>query len=157
MRYGLSLILLFLFNTIYSQNHTISGFITDQSNGENIFSANIIVDSLRLGTTSNNFGFYSLTLPEGKHKISYSYIGYSSKEIEIDLQSDFIKNIEFINSASELSEIKVYAEKSIVETTETSVISLPIKQVFKIPALLGEVDVLKAIQLLSRLETVQSM
>ena len=148
MRYNLSLLLLFLFNTIYSQNHTISGFITDQSNGENIFSANIIVDSLRLGTTSNNFGFYSLTLPEGKHTISYSYIGYSSKEIEIDLQSDFIKNIEFINSASELSEIKVYAEKSIVETTETSVISLPIKQVFKIPALLGEVDVLKAIQLL---------
>ena len=148
MRYFLSITILVLFNNIYAQNYTISGYITDESNGESIFSANIIVDSLRLGTTSNNFGFYSLTLPKGEHKISYSYIGYSSKEIEINLQSDIVKNIEFIDSVSELSEIKVYAQKNIVETTETSVIDLPIKQVFKIPALLGEIDVLKAIQLL---------
>ena len=148
MRYFLSITILFLFNNIYAQNYTISGYITDESNGESIFSANIIVDSLRLGTTSNNFGFYSLTLPKGEHKISYSYIGYSSTEIKINLQSDIVKNIEFIDSASELSEIKVYAQKNIVETTETSVIDLPIKQVFKIPALLGEIDVLKAIQLL---------
>ena len=148
MKKTIARLLLCFCSIIYAQTHTVSGYISDAANGENIFGANIIIDSLKLGTTSNNFGFYSLTLPEGNHTISYSYIGYSSKQIKVNLQSDLIKNIEFTNVASELNEVKLYAEKSIVETTETSVITLPIKQVFKIPALLGEVDVLKAIQLL---------
>tara|TARA_B100000579_G_scaffold137603_1_gene111694 strand:- start:14238 stop:16616 length:2379 start_codon:yes stop_codon:yes gene_type:complete len=148
MRLLIISILVLLYTDTYSQTHTLSGYITDVSNGENIFGANIIVDSLSVGTTSNNFGFYSITLPTGNHTISYSYIGYSSQMLNINLKSDISNNIEFTNTASELNEVKLFGEKSIVEKTETSVIDLPIKQVFKIPALLGEVDVLKAIQLL---------
>ena len=95
----------------YGQTYTISGYITDESNGENIFGANIILDSLKLGTTSNSFGFYSLTLPAGKHKIIYSYIGYASQEIVINLQSDLINDVEFFTQTSNLDEIKLYAEK----------------------------------------------
>ena len=133
---------------MWAQTYTISGYITDGSNGENILGANIVSDSLRLGTSSNNYGFYSLTLPAGPHRIIYTFIGYTSREININLKKDINQDIEFFASKSELDEVQLYSEKNIVEKTQTSEITIPIKQIFKIPALLGEVDVLKAVQLL---------
>ena len=78
------LVLLFIFNTSISQttqkNYTISGFISDETNGETIVGVNIFSDSLKVGTSSNNYGFYSLTLPEGRHEIVYSYMGYNTEK-----------------------------------------------------------------------------
>jgi len=146
------LVLLFIFNTSISQttqkNYTISGFISDETNGETIVGVNIFSDSLKVGTSSNNYGFYSLTLPEGRHEIVYSYMGYNTEKILIILNENTLQNVEFFPSTTALEEVKLYSEKSIVEQTQTSQINIPIKQIFKIPALLGEVDVLKAIQLL---------
>ena len=142
------IILTLICHSGYSQTYTISGYITDSTNGESIVGANIVSDSLRLGTSSNGFGFYSLTLPTGEYKIRYTYIGYSSQEINFNLNKNISNDIEFSISTSTLDEVILSSEKSIVETTQTSVIDLPIKQLFSIPALLGEVDVLKAIQLL---------
>ena len=148
MRLFIITIFCLLFHFSSAQTYTISGYITDHTNGESVFGANIIVDSLRLGTASNSFGFYSLTLPKGNHTVSYSYMGYAQINKNINLIVDTVNNIEFYNQDSALDEVKLYAEKNIVEKTETSVIEIPVKQIFKIPALLGEVDVLKAIQLL---------
>ncbi len=65
--------------------HLISGIITDALSGEALLSANVYSPELRKGSSSNNFGYYALYLPEGKHRIVISYLGYKSKEIEIDL------------------------------------------------------------------------
>ena len=74
MKFFLLQFLVLIISISYTQNYTISGYITDQSNGESIFGANIFSDSLQLGTTSNSYGFYSSTLPAGQHQIIYSYI-----------------------------------------------------------------------------------
>ena len=66
--------------SIFSQwNYTISGYITDESNGESIVGVNIYSKELNLGAISNNYGFYSLTLPKGDHEIFYSFIGYDNE------------------------------------------------------------------------------
>ena len=131
-----------------SENYTLSGFISDSSNGETLIGVNIIVDSLNIGTSTNNYGFYSLTLPKAQYNINFSYIGYKTKQLKLKLDSNITYNTELSLIKSELDEIVISDKKNIVQQTQTSQVTVPIKQIFKIPALLGEVDVLKAIQLL---------
>lgn len=133
----------------YAQTkHTISGYITDKNNGESIVGVNIYCEELNLGVTSNTFGFYSLTLPAGTYEISYSFIGYKTEFKNFKLNISMQYDVEFQLSSINISEVVVTAEKNIVEKTQTSMIEVPIEQIKTIPALLGEVDVLKAIQLL---------
>ena len=117
-------IFLLLSSSAIAQKYTISGYITDGTNGESILGANIVADSLRLGTSSNNYGFYSLTLPEGKYNIIYTFIGYSPQEIYVNLTKDMTQNIEFYPTTSELDEINLLGEKNIVESTQSSVINV---------------------------------
>lgn len=144
------LILLFplIISSQNSENYTLSGFISDSSNGETLIGVNITVDSLNIGTSTNNYGFYSLTLPKAQYNINFSYIGYKTKQLKLKLDSNITYNTELSLIKSELDEIVVSDKKNIVQQTQTSQVTVPIKQIFKIPALLGEVDVLKAIQLL---------
>ena len=74
------LILLSIVTSSYAQNtHTISGYISDKSNGESVVGANIYSKALNLGVTSNTYGFYSLTLPEGIYDVSFTFIGYQNQ------------------------------------------------------------------------------
>ena len=149
MKFILLFITLFIFQiSVYAQNYTLSGFITDENNGETIIGANIFCAELGLGTTANTYGFYSLTLPEGNYEIMFSFLGYVSQVVKINFDKDVKKNIQFEPSSTLINEVVVSSEKSIVEKNQTSTISILIKQIKKIPALLGEVDILKAIQLL---------
>ena len=142
-------LLVFIFTNVFAQNkHTISGYITDANNGESIVGANIYCKELNLGVTSNTYGFYSLTLPEGTYDISYSFIGYKTENKNFKLNNSMKYDIEFQLSSINIKEVVVTGDKNIVEKTQTSVIEIPIEQIKTIPALLGEVDVLKAIQLL---------
>ena len=146
------ILLLVLFPLIlFSQNeklYTLSGYVSDLNNGESLIGVNIVVDSLNVGTTSNSYGFYSLTLPEGKYDIRYTYIGYAAKVVNYNFNRSISGDMELSVTNEELDEVLLSSEKNIVEKTQTSEVTIPIKQIFKIPALLGEVDVLKAIQLL---------
>lgn len=143
------LILLSILTSSYAQQkYTISGYVTDKSSGESIVGTNIYSKDLNVGVSSNTYGFYSLTLPEGTHNISFSFIGYKRIDKEFILNKDQIYNAEFELSSKKIREVTVTGEKNIVEKTQTSVIDVPIEQIRTIPALLGEVDVLKAIQLL---------
>ena len=150
MRNYLSLFIFLLFITsVFGQDkHTISGYITDKNNGESIVGANIYCTELDLGVTSNTYGFYSLTLPSGTYNISYSFIGYQTENKNFQLINSKKYDVEFELSTVNIQEVVVTADKSIVEKTQTSMIDIPIEQIKTIPALLGEVDVLKAIQLL---------
>ena len=138
-----------LISSVSAQDkYTISGYITDENNGESIVGANIYCKDLSVGVTSNTYGFYSLTLPKGNYTISYSFIGYKNQDKNFQLTNSVRHDVEFELSSVNIQEVVVRANKSIVEQTQTSMIEVPIEQIKTIPALLGEVDVLIAIQLL---------
>ncbi len=146
----LFLIVIFIpISSIFSQeNHTLSGYVSDIRNGENIIGVNVYCKDLNKGVTSNVYGFYSLTLPEGKYEISFSYVGYKTQEFILNLDKDISKNISFEIESFTVGEIQVKGKANIVKNTQTSMIEVPIEQIKTIPALLGEVDIIKAIQLL---------
>ena len=130
--------------------YTISGHIKDKATGEELIGANLITKETAIGNTTNVYGFYSLTLPEGMHEITYSYLGYENLTITIDLQSNLTQNIELDYAANLISEVTIVAEdkNSNVTTTGMSSIKLNVTDIKKIPALFGEIDIIRAIQLL---------
>ncbi len=148
-----NLVLLFCLNCFFVLNaqtkFTVSGNIQDAASGEELISANLFESKYKVGTVSNLYGFYSLTLPEDSIYITFSYIGYQSQTIGIFLNKDITLNIKLSESV-ELETIEIVATNAqkLEEKTSMSVIEVPIAQIKKIPALLGEVDVLKTLQLL---------
>jgi len=131
------------------QSFTISGYVMDAETGEKLIAANVFDGHTYDGTITNNFGFYSLTLPAGKIELTASYIGYKNEVLGIDLSEDITMNIG-LSLENYLEEIEIVAEKqrNVAEESTMSTIDVPILQIKKVPALLGEVDVLKALQLL---------
>ncbi len=129
--------------------HTLSGYIREKGSHELLPGVNIFFPQQKTGTTSNNYGFYSITLPKGHYELQYSYVGYAAENRQIDLNSDLFIDIELTSSIT-LREVVVTGEKSerISEVSQMSLISLPVTQVKNIPALLGEKDVFKALQLM---------
>tara|TARA_B100000401_G_C52813992_1_gene725702 strand:- start:6398 stop:8803 length:2406 start_codon:yes stop_codon:yes gene_type:complete len=146
--YFLLVFLCCVLNTNGEEKFTISGYITDKNNGETIIGANVFCADLKVGVTTNTYGFYSLTLPEGNYEISFSFIGYQTEKKFFQLKSNIKHDVEFELSSINVNEVIVSAEKNIIEKTQTSMVDIPIKQIKNIPALFGEVDVLKVIQLL---------
>lgn len=154
MLMSLRLLFLMLFVSVVTkniaQNSVISGYVSDIRNGEKIIGVNIYIPALDIGTVTNNFGFYSLTVPSAENvEISFSYIGYKTVTKILNLTQDVKLNID-IDPAIELEVIEITAEKSkkIERETQMSVAEIPIQQIKKAPALLGEVDVLRVLQLL---------
>lgn len=132
-------------------NFTLSGNITDAKNGEELIGASIAVPSLKTGVSTNAYGFYSLTLPAGSYTIEFSYLGYQTISREIELRKDVKLNLELKEVEKQLNEVLVKTDKvntANVTSTKMSVVKIDIKQVKQTPLLLGEVDIVKAIQLL---------
>lgn len=129
---------------------TLSGYITDSKNGESLPGATIFIKSLYAGAASNNYGFYSLTIPSGRHTIVFSYLGYTDKVVDINLLHDTTLNIELVTSSHILNEVIVTGElaNANITGTQMSVNKISSKTIQSIPALLGEVDLIKALQLL---------
>ncbi|XOV94283.1 MAG: carboxypeptidase-like regulatory domain-containing protein [Bacteroidota bacterium] len=135
-----------------AQTHTISGFIRDKDNGENLIGATIIQAGTTNGTTTNTFGFYSLTLPTGSVTLQVSYVGYQMETIEIDLVENMMLNFE-LNPGSILDEVVVTAEEKIERSPQMSTIDVPIEQIKALPVLMGEADILKTLQLLPGIQS----
>jgi len=132
------------------KRYTLSGNIRDAGTGEDLIGASIMEDSLNRGAVTNAYGYYTLSLPKGKHALTVSYLGYRRKAITIDLMSDKRLNVELAVDTKELAEVVVLSEKqnANVVKPEMSVEKLSAKTIKSAPALMGEVDVLKVIQLL---------
>ncbi|HTB05754.1 MAG TPA: TonB-dependent receptor [Bacteroidia bacterium] len=133
------------------QKFTISGTIKDSSSGEQLFGVFIGVKELpTTGITTNEYGFYSLTLNEGNYTIIYGFLGYKNDSVKIALHQNIKQNIKLTNAGSTLEEVKVSATKSNanVTSTQTGMIQLDVKEISKIPVFFGEKDVLKTMQLL---------
>ena len=132
------------------KNYTISGFIIDAATGEALNGANIYIENLWIGCVSNDYGFYSLTLPHGLYLIVYNYMGYEVKTEEIYLFKNIRKDVELIPNilSGETIVVTADADEDITQSTEIGAIKLSPKDLSNIPILLGEQDILKTLHLL---------
>ncbi len=126
----------------------ISGYIREKESCELLPGVNIYVPTLKTGAITNNYGFYSLSLPEGEYEIRYSYVGYNQVVKNVRLIANQTIDIDLENTT--LEEVIITGDKSerISESDRMSVITMPVNQIKNIPALLGEKDVFKALQLM---------
>lgn len=135
--------------TLFSQKATISGYVSDKASGERLINANVYNKETLQGTTANNYGFYSISLPKGTVTLVVSFIGYQNQEITINLQENQSMNFLLELSSDELDEVTVIGNQiNKVEDSQMSMVDLPVQKMQKIPVILGEADVLKVIQLL---------
>ena len=132
------------------EKFTISGYLTDASNGENLIGATIYIDELEAGSATNFYGYYSITVTAGSYTIEYRYLGYITSKQSITLSENLRVNVELEPERVELEEIVVEAEPgdNNVSSVQMSTNKLDIKAIQKLPSFLGEVDVLKSIQTL---------
>ncbi|NVO11852.1 MAG: TonB-dependent receptor [Bacteroidales bacterium] len=130
--------------------YTISGYVKDASNGEALIGSTVLVKEEGRGTATNIYGFYSISLAPGTYTLVYSFIGYNPQEQVVRLTENQVVNIELNLESKILQEVVVRGEKlnSNIVKPEMSVSKLEMKSIQRIPALMGEVDVIKAIQML---------
>ena len=128
---------------------TVSGYLIDDNSGETLIGASVYNISSGEGTFSNEYGFYSLTIPEGETKLRFSYVGTETRIEDILLQKNMDLNIR-MKSDKQLNEIVVYGEKpeTGINATQMGAINVPLTVIKSTPALLGEADIMKTIQLL---------
>ena len=151
MRRIIFLFLLLNFNFIYTQNSfTISGYVQDNSNNELIIGASVIVKELQIGTVTNNYGFFSLTLVEGDYDLIFQSLGFEDQSLNFNLNRNISVNI-FLNENIESLD-EVILSKNIEDVdVELPLLSMNIlsgKTIRQTPVVFGESDLLKTIQLL---------
>ena len=127
---------------------TVSGYITDSKSAETIIGATVYDSETQRGTATNVFGFYSITLKAGRHNFTYSYVGCQPQTVSFATTHDTVINIS-LSSDIELDEVVVTAKsrESGIESTKMGSIDVPVKLIQHTPALLGETDVLRTIQM----------
>lgn len=136
---------------IQAQNYTISGTIKDAKNAEVLPGASVIINDLhQKGTTSNYYGYYAITLPEGPHELQYDFLGYQSIIKYLDIQKDTLINIQLNEAVSQLEEVQLQSTiaKNHIRNTEVSVAKITAKEIETVPVLFGERDIIKTLQLL---------
>ncbi len=147
-----TLLLIFCWGISLAQNkYTISGYVKDQKNGEELIGVSIQVKELAgTGAVTNAYGFYSVTLPEGQYTLVAQYMGYDSKTTTIRLNQPVKQDFSLSESSTQLQEVVVKSEKANDNITrnQMGMEKLSIKDIEQIPVLMGERDVLKTIQLI---------
>ena len=136
--------------SLAQEKFTLSGFVSDIDSNETLIGVNIIVPELQIGTITNEYGFYSLTLPKGNHILQINYLGYRTKKENIILNEDVTKNFGLKQQSEILDEIilEENIETLNIKSPQMSVNRLAINTIKKIPAVLGEADIIKSITLL---------
>lgn len=143
-------LMVLLTNISLGQKYTISGYVRDIDTGEELLGASINIQSIKTGASTNLYGFYSLTVPEGKYDITYSFIGYKKETRTMQVNQDISLNIELEPSAITTEEVVVSSERTDanVNSSRMSVEKIAVDEIKKLPAFMGEVDVMKTVQLL---------
>ncbi len=152
LKYLFTPFILFFAAQILGQTVTLSGYIKDAANGETLIGANIFNgENQAEGTSTNAYGFYSLSLEPGTYTIAITYLGYNNFTQVIDLRENLTRDFE-LSQGAVLKEVTISAaeaEKDAnVQSTQMGKVELPMENIKKLPALLGEVDILKTLQLL---------
>ncbi|WP_288983630.1 TonB-dependent receptor [uncultured Flavobacterium sp.] len=149
MRKYLQFLLIIAITTIsYSQEKvTLSGKVSDAKNNETLIGVSVVIPILKIGTFTNEYGFYSLTIPKGTYEIEISSIGYETQTITINLDENTKQNISLSESTQQLDEIVITDNpyKTNIRKPEMSVNKIAISTIKQMPVVLGEVDILKSI------------
>ena len=145
---------LFCASGLFGQKATLSGRVVDQSTGEYILGATVVVDGTTMGSASNVYGFYSLSLPRGTYDLTWSFIGYNTVRRRVNLESDITLDVELTPSIIAVAAAEIEADRSAhTESTDMGKASVGVETIKSLPALLGEVDVLKVIQFLPGIQS----
>jgi hypothetical protein len=146
----LLLILISSLQSYAQEKFTLSGIIDDKVNNETLIGVNIIIPELQIGATTNEYGFFSITLPEKTYKVQISYLGYTTVEQTIALDKNQTLNYSLEESTETLDDVIITkkVEKISLRKPQMSVNSLSIKTIKQMPVVLGEADVIKSITLL---------
>jgi hypothetical protein len=131
-----------------AQRHTVSGYVTDAATGEKLIGARVFDPALKVGAITNAYGYYALTTETDTVRLHCSYVGYTAFKDAFVLRKDSVVNIALQPEGTELATVEITDEADIAESSQMSTIDVPIETIKKIPALMGEVDVIRAIQLL---------
>lgn len=155
----ITVILLFFFCHAYAQpsgKFTINGYIKDTDNGEALIGATVYITETGTGGITNEYGFYSITLPPATYNLHYSYVGYSSVYKTITLSKNERIDVELTADDQQLQEVVIQAdiEQANVQNLEMSTNKLDISTIKKMPSFLGESDLLRSLQLLPGVSTV---
>lgn len=145
-----SALVLFSLQSAAQEKVTLNGYVKDASNGEELIGVTVFIPQMKAGAVTNSYGFYSITLPKGKYEVQYSYVGYTFQTVTVELDKDVANNVELVSEATMIKEI-VVTDKRIDENVvalQMSKNTLDLTQVRKLPALFGEVDIIKNIQML---------
>jgi len=142
--------LLFCISSVFAQEKfTISGKISDENSNETLIGVTIYIPSLQIGTATNEYGFYSMTVPKGEYVMEVSYVGFETKSETILVNQNLKKSFSLGISNRNLEEVVITeTSRSNIRKAEMSVNKLSIETIKKMPVVLGEVDVLKSILLL---------
>ncbi|UII20167.1 TonB-dependent receptor [Fulvivirga ligni] len=146
----LILLVFWFFQLNAQQKYTLNGYVKDAENGEELIGVTVYVNNLKSGTVTNVYGFYALSLPPGEYEISYSSIGYQSIVQNVKLNGDQELNIELPVEVTTMDEV-IVTDKAIdanVSDVKMSTNEVDIQQVKKLPALFGEPDIIKTIQMM---------
>ncbi|MCQ2273895.1 MAG: TonB-dependent receptor [Bacteroidales bacterium] len=148
MKKTLFIVLALMMTTVTWAQHTINGTITDQKTGETLIGATIYDTISKKGATTNQHGRYTLTLKGEKAVLRYSFVGCETQYIKVDLSKDQRIDVK-LNSSLMLQEVTITDHRTEhVESSQTSLIEIPVEQVKAVPVLFGETDIIKAVQLL---------
>ena len=137
--------------TLFAQQHfTLSGYLRDATSGEALIYATIYPEFSKTGVSSNEYGFFSITLPEGKYNLVFSYIGYQTIKKEIVLDKNLHENISLSPVDTKIEEITIigHPKENNVRQNEIGTVRLDVKELSMIPVFFGEQDILKSIQLM---------
>jgi hypothetical protein len=143
-------VLLSSFSGFAQEKFTLSGTIIDANSNETLIGVNIVIPALKTGVTTNEYGFYSITVPQGIYSVQISYLGYQTIEESINLNQNIKNNFNLYSNETALKEVIITDNKTKIDIKkpEMSVNKLSISAIKKMPVVLGEVDVLKSILLL---------
>jgi len=147
--YVLSLILL-CFGAFSQQKYTLSGTISDASDGENLAAAVLLFQNSSFSAISNSYGFYSITIPEGEYSVSVKYLGYQDQLIQTRLHSNQVLNLKLNAVSYQLQHVEVYVDRSNqnISSVDMGNVKISPRQIESIPVLFGERDLIKTLQLL---------
>lgn len=156
MKQLITILCLLLGFGVHAQNFTLSGTVKDSTTGEDMIGATVYVKELSTGVQTNNYGFYSISLKQGTYTITIQYMGYTTHKEVINLNQNISKNFDLVPVGFKTKIVKITKKRQgdNVKSSDMSVNKINIATIKKIPALLGEVDVIKSVQLLPGVTTV---
>ncbi len=137
-------------DSVFGQQFILSGYVSDSASGEMLQGASVQIVGTSEGIVTNSYGYYAIRLPAGDYGIRYSFLGYNTRTVNVKITGSIRLNLSLIPVAISRKEVVITDKKGSENVTSTAMgkVNLPMKRIQQLPALFGEIDVLKALQLL---------